>query len=774
MSASKFLLLTQTVFLGFLSMLTMAANAQIQLGDWRDHLPYSHCIKVAKASTKIYAATDNNLFVFDTHENSIQKLSKISGLSDMGVSTIEYYAAKNILLISYTNGNIDLLKDFQVTNIPDVKNKVMSGSKKANGIYFKDNFAYLCYSFGIVLLDLDKNEIKDTYVIGEPGIAYEVFSLTADDTYFYAGTSNGLFKASITDPFLVNYARWQRDATIPNNTGEFNQVAFFNGKLIANYTTTTDKTDRLYYLGSSGWNEFLSSQNDRRYEVRQTNNKLMVTNGSQVMVVNTDFQVDLIVKQYSFAAAVPRSSLIDESGIVWIADNEYGLVSYTPSSNISRSIVPNGPYTNHVWDLKYANGTIYATGGGLNASMNNLFHAGELYSFTNEAWSSILNYTTTDYIVATPDPLDKTTIYVGSWSSGIWAYQNGQVLANYKDKNSTLQSNITGQDYIRIGGITFDTNHNLWVTNGGVGSPISVRKTDGTWKSFPWGPVVNSPLAGNIHQDKYGQFWVVLPKGVGLFVFDVNNTIDNEKDDKYLVFRPKDALGDIVTNIYCVTSDRSNNVWVGTDHGPIMYPNPQNVFSGETDGTQVTIPRNDGKNTVDPLLGSETINCITIDGGNRKWFGTEKGGAFLFSPDGTKQLLHFNTDNSPIFSNTIQSITINDLTGEVFFGTAMGIISYRGKATAPNDDFTNVYVYPNPVRPDYHGDIVITGLIENCYVKITDISGNLVYHTKSIGGQAVWDGNMKNGRRVSTGVYLVFMSNDDGSKTYITKMLVIH
>jgi hypothetical protein len=163
-----------------------------------------------------------------------------------------------------------------------------------------------------------------------------------------------------------------------------------------------------------------------------------------------------------------------------------------------------------------------------------------------------------------------------------------------------------------------------------------------------------------------------------------------------------------------------------------------------------------------------------VDGANRKWFGTQKGGAFLFTPDGIKEIRHFNMANSRILSNNVLSIAVNELTGEVFFGTDKGIISFREKATEPNEDFSNVYVFPNPVRENYHGDIVITGLIANTHVKITDISGNLVYQTKSLGGQAVWDGNTGGGRRVATGVYLVFCSNDDGSKSIVTKILVIH
>ena len=420
------------------------------------------------------------------------------------------------------------------------------------------------------------------------------------------------------------------------------------------------------------------------------------------------------------------------------------------------------------------NGSIYATGGGTTPRLAPLFFRGELFQFTDENWQSFINWNCTDYTVVTSDPIDPQKVYVGAWGDGVFVYQNGQLADHYTDKNSTLRTNIPGISSFCIGGITIDDDKNLWIAQGGVSSPISIRKPDGTWTSLSWSSYLSTFALGNIHIDQHKQFWVPLPPDHGLFVFDPNGTIGNEKDDKIVKFNPISAYNDIIQGVFCVTSDRDGTVWIGTDHGPLYYADPTAVFNGETKGTQVIIPRNDGSATADPLLVTETINCITIDGANRKWFGTASGGAFLCSPDGTKQLYHFNTDNSPIFSNNVLSIAINDKTGEVFFGTERGIISYRADATQPNENFTNVYVYPDPVRENYEGIITITGMIENATVKITDISGNLVYQTKSSGGQAIWNGKTHGGRRVATGVYIVFCSNDDGSKTYVTKMLVIH
>jgi ligand-binding sensor domain-containing protein len=756
------------------SFFTFSLIAQVPVGSWRDHLPYSRCKKVVKIGSKLFCATPYNIFTYDTRDNSLQKLSKITGLSDMGISNMEYYPEKNILLIAYDNGNIDLIENQQITNIPIIQKRIMTGSKKANHIFFRGDFAYLSYSFGIIVLDLEKLEIKDTYIVGEKGHAYEVFALVADDQYFYAGTQKGIFKADINDPFLVNYTRWYRDVSIPNDTGKFSLLALFNGKVVANYNGALDNSDTLYYLENNGWVKILAGLHQPKYEIRESGGKLMVCGQFRIFAVNPDNAISTTISDYPFIYPSPNSSLMDEEGNIWIADDQAGLVfNYLKESNF-RSIFPNGPVTNNAWKMFYRNGIVYVTAGGTSSAWDNLFIRARIFMYNSDNWTTISDENQFDYISLEVDPVNPQKIYVGAWGQGVVVYENGQKVETYSYTNSSLQSMIPNSPYVRVGGLAFDQDKNLWVTNGGVGSPVSVRKANGEWKSFPWGSYLNDYTLSDIHIDQQGQYWVVMPHGEGLFVFKHNGTIDDEKDDSLKKFKPVSAYGDIISNIYCITGDRDGYVWVGTDHGPVFYSNPQGIFYGETAGTQVTIPRNDGTSNADPLLGSEAINCITVDGANRKWFGTQKGGAFLISPDGMKEIYHFNTDNSPLFSNNVLSIAINDRTGEVFFGTDRGIISYRSNATKPEEDFKDVYVFPNPIREGYSGDIIITGLIENTHVKITDISGNLVYQTKSYGGQAVWNGKTGNGRRVATGVYLVFCSNDDGSKTFITKMLFIH
>jgi hypothetical protein len=221
--------------------------------------------------------------------------------------------------------------------------------------------------------------------------------------------------------------------------------------------------------------------------------------------------------------------------------------------------------------------------------------------------------------------------------------------------------------------------------------------------------------------------------------------------------------------------DKDGNIWVGTNQGPVEFFNVSQIFDEvEVLGHQPVIPRNDGSNLADFLLSTEKINDIFIDGANQKWFATEKSGVFLISPDGLKEIHHFTEANSPLFSDNVVTLAVKDETGEVFFGTDKGIVSFKGQATEGGDDFGNVYVYPNPVRENYEGDITVTGLASNVNVKITDISGNLVFETTALGGQAIWNGRNFYGERVHTGVYLIFCTNEDGSKTHITKLLFIH
>ena len=343
--------------------------------------------------------------------------------------------------------------------------------------------------------------------------------------------------------------------------------------------------------------------------------------------------------------------------------------------------------------------------------------------------------------------------------------------------NSSLES-ITSDEYlIKIGGLAFDKSGNLWVANSHAENPFSVKLTNGTWYRFPYKSYVNNVLVGDIVVTRNNHKWVILPRasGGGLFVFDEKGTYTNFSDDKYKKISIADQNGTPISNdVYSIAEDHDGQIWVGTNKGVVVYYNPENVFTGANFyAQQIKVP-NEIQGQANYLLETETVTAIAIDGANRKWIGTQNAGVFLMSPDGITQIHHFNTDNSPLLSNNILSIAIDGKSGEVFFGTANGIISYRSTATEGAEEFDEVLVFPNPVKPGYEGLITIKGLITNANVKITDITGNLVFETRAEGGQAIWNGKNLSGEKVHTGVYLVFSTNEDGSKSNVTKLMLVN
>jgi ligand-binding sensor domain-containing protein len=341
----------------------------------------------------------------------------------------------------------------------------------------------------------------------------------------------------------------------------------------------------------------------------------------------------------------------------------------------------------------------------------------------------------------------------------------------YDDSDSPLHTIIPGKPYSRVCGLAMDNDRNIWMTQTGVPGTIKVLRPNKTWITNPI--TIDVPSIGDILITRSGMKWIILPRGYGLFVLDDNKTPDIFTDDRYKQFLIKDNDNNVISNIYSIAEDLDGNIWVGTDQGPAIYYNPDKIFDDDPRAFRVKIPRNDGTGLADYMLGTEIIMSIAVDGANRKWLGTFSSGAYLLSADGSTKIVNYNEDNSPILSNTVVSLSVDNKTGDVWFGTAMGVISVRGDATAGADAFRKVYSFPNPVRETFQGNVTITGLMRNTQIRITDVSGNLVYSMVSDGGQATWDLKTYNGKRVSTGVYIVFCASEDGSQSVVTKMLVI-
>ncbi len=752
----------------------------IAIGEWRDHLPYNNCVSITEGDGIIYCATKYSVFSFDKSDNSLKRMSKVNYLSDIGVTRVAYHKTLKVLVVTYSNGNIDLVENTTVTNISDIKRKTIPGIKSINNILFVGNIAYLSCGFGIVVLDIAKKEIKDTYYIGTNGAHIEVLDMTFDGTKLYAATEAGVYDANINNPNLSSYQYWNKHIEMPNPDKRYNAIEYFHNKIYVNNSNSSYYSDTMYVYDGTTWKDFDSSNTATRSNISSFGDKLVITFVDGVEVFDTNQTNIYKIWTYNPGYPQPRDAIIDNENSYWVADDIKGIVKNWNTWSFE-SFQPNGPLTANVINMSVEGSNLWVAPGGLASNWDNLYNRDGLFSFINEEWDTYNKNnvpaldTIYDIVCVSVNPANPSNAFAGSWSRGILEFNNQALTNIYGESNSTLTSNQPyGSNYrIRIGGICFDKDGNIWVTNSGVNTALNVRKPNGNWKAFNFSGYVNNNEVGNLIIDKNNYKWIILPRNSGLLVFNDNNSIDDISDDNIKKLSNATGNGALSSNnIFSIAVDLDGEIWVGTDKGISVFYSPENVFSGANFDSQQILVNEDG--FIQPLLGSEIVTSIAIDGSNRKWIGTQRAGVFLMSADGTQQLLHFTEDNSPLFSNTINSIAIDQKTGEIFFGTDKGIISYKGTATKGEEDYTDVMVYPNPVYSNYNGYIAIKGLVTNADIKITDIAGTLIYQTIAEGGQAVWDGKNYSGEKAKTGVYLVFCSNADGSKTMVAKIMFIN
>jgi streptogramin lyase len=753
----------------------------VGIGEWKDHLPYSNCIAVADAGDIIYCATPYSLFSVRKSDKTIERLNKITGLSDIGISAISYSKEYKTLIIAYTNANIDLLKDGSVINMSDIKRTPSLLNKTINKIMFIGKYAYLSCGFGIVVLDVDREEIHDTYYIGSEGEKLNVLDLTFNtaDNQFYAATEKGIYQANAND-YLAFFESWKQVTGLPVPDGRYNLIAAFEGRVYTNNTpqisSPYDTKDTLLVYTNGIWNYFQDTRPNSRYSLRVYDGKLLIC-GYLYLDVYDQGETKLFgLWTYNPEAVLPSDALMDSDNNLWIADKESGLIRNYGIWNNEKFLL-DGP----VWATVYAmdsRGTdLWVVPGGRDGSFGNVFISGAFYSFTDGKWNSYTSKNTPfldsirDVLSVVVDPRNPKHVFLGSWGFRLFEYLNGQLVKIYDASNSSLQYSMKQPDRLMIGGMCYDPADNLWIVNSNAPSLLSVLRNNNTWKSFNLGVNANSNDAGGIAIDQNGQKWI-LQRDNTLLVFNDNNTIDNIADDKVKTLTGSIGNGALPGQyVQCLAVDQQGEMWIGTDEGIAVFYNPENVFTGNNfDAQRIVVKQG---NDYGNLLETESITVIKVNGNNQKWIGTDRAGVFLMSYDGQEEIYHFTEENSPLLSNTISSIALDDK-GNVYFGTSKGIISYKDFAIPPKTANDSVYVYPNPVRETYNGPIAITNLVKDSDVRITDINGVLVFKAIAKGGQAIWDGKNFEGRRANTGVYLVFISNEDGSQTLVSKILFIN
>lgn len=761
-------LLKFVLFTGCLQTIALAQPALPAIDSWRVHASFvdNNCLE--EVGSKIYVGNNSAIFTFDKIERTVDVLSRVTGLSDVNVKQIRYHAPSGTVIIGYDNLNIDLIKDGVVYNIPDILNKRIIGDKTLNNISVIGQIAYLSCSFGIVLVDIPRRRLIDSYVnLGANGTNLSITDVAVFNGKMYAASLNGIYAASLTSANLSDYRFWQMEKS--STASSFMEV--FRNKLYAVVDSTVQTFD------GNSWSTYYGLAKSQTNDMRVNGNQLVITLKDSIIIENAQGMTS--VRNQRFAKTAIQSSSND---LFMLVPSQY-LIRVDGTTGALDFLAPSGPVATTATRMVYGDGKMWLAAGGLNgfgvaAGWGPLYNNNKFSRFENNQWygytassdSAIIK--ARDFIDVAIHPVTKNAFFA-SFGYGIIEVNGESVVNTYDTVNSSLRSPNGNPGPVYVSGVAFDSDNNLWVSNTDAVAPISVLEASTQkWRSFTF-PISVDRRFGFVTIDDQNNKWIFSTRGLGIYVFNSGSKVMDESDDQFKTLNTTKENGFLPSNtVLCITKDKKGELWVGTDQGLCIFRNPENVFkSGANfDAQQIVIKTG---LVYSNFLGNTPINCIKVDAANRKWIGTANG-VWLVSADGYTVIHNFNMSNSPLLSNVVVEIGINDQTGEVFFITEKGIISYMSNATEAKEVHGDVTVYPNPVGPEYTGMIAIKGLVNNAFVKITDIKGQMVYETRANGGTATWDGRNFTGKRSATGVYLIYSTNAEGTETNVAKVVFIN
>ncbi|WP_298139919.1 two-component regulator propeller domain-containing protein [Flavobacterium sp.] len=740
--------------------------------QWNGYFSYNGIKDITQSSSSFFAATENAIFSKNTTTNDISTINSIDGLKADLITSIYRSEAFNVTLVGNSNGLLSIINsDGTVIPKRGIIDEVPVSPliKKINNFYEHDSKVYISCDYGISVFDLNTLEFGDTYYIGNSGQTVKVYQTTVFNNEIYAVTEiYGMRKAVVTNPNLVDFSQWSLF-----DSGQWNGIATINNQLVASNINSV-----AYKYNGTNFIELLNL-NQPSLDFRENENYLIITTQNHVYIFNQDLvQIADIQTSQITEIAVTFTCATIVNDIVYIGTNENGVVSTSLSSPTTfQFIMPDGPLENNIFRLKKSTSTLWALYGKYSRTYNPYFPSPAqkpISKFTSENGWDFIPYSELFGAKALSNialhPNNDEELYVSSFFSGVLKIVDGVPIQLFDQSNTGsngLESLSTAFIDVRINGVAFDKNKNLWMTNTRVNKGLKVLKSDGNWQSYDFSEVIPEPhfaSYGLTAIDKNNTKWIPSIRN-GLIAF--NETLGN----KSIVIETETNgnLPDI--DVRCVAIDNRNQLWIGTARGLRIISSVDQFLSQDAITTRDIIIEEDG--LAQELFFQQFIVDIAVDGANRKWVSLADAGVYLVSPNGQETIYQFTKDNSPLPSNNINDIEIDGVTGEVFFATDKGLVSFKGTSTKPQDDLSNVYVYPNPVRPEFSGTIKIAGLTDKAIVKIADIEGNLVFETTSSGGTIEWDGTAFGKYKVASGVYMIFVSAEDGIETTVKKVMII-
>ncbi len=759
-------------------------NAQNK-ARWNDLFSYSNVKLLEEVNGVLYCGTENGIYLYNPNNTTEEwiKLNKTNFLNNVGVSAMAYDSKSDSFLIGYENGSLDLLHSGEATMVLDIKWKDFNGKKQINHILIQDGMAYVSGAFGLVSFDMNTKEFRETtrtdVAITNNAVVNDA---TIKDNILYIATTNGIYSTELTSEKLnkPNINSW----TLPT----FEQ----------NVTNIELLDDEIYYsIGKElkSLNRILEGNNFKNIlDLKSSNNKLLITQDDQVSIlggvteeisyVENDSDGNLQTLKVNFNTAIYFGSK------VYGGSTKYGLVDFSKNSEGQpNTFLPQGPYSNKSFSITSQNSKVWIAPGGMD-SFNNVISNSDGFSyFDSKSWNHFSSNSMNgakDIIKVAVDPTDENHfIAIPYFELTQWGVK-GEPIGIMEFKNNSLKPTHIKSPLpvlYRFGGGSFDSQGNFYLSQGlfcencnnvqpndysgkilkGEINHIAVKSKAGGWKiAKRTNPNVSNALSPII-DNKYIYIPQARAGGVAVLRKDSYEVVGN------ILSKGKQDMP--TNNVWSAALDKTGTLWIGTNEGLAITPGIENAADENNLKSELIVIVQDG--IPEALLTNVGIYSIKVDNANRKWIATNGAGVYYLSENGEDTKLHFTEKNSPLPSNVVYDVSIDESTGKVYFATEKGVVSYLGDVSTEATNFDQTIAYPNPYRPEYKGNITIKNLPNRAIVKITDIVGNLLFEQKAEGGIVEWNTKNSRGKSVASGIYLVLMTNSDGTETKTLKIAIV-
>lgn len=736
--------------------------AQDVARGWEAHFSFAHIVDLTIKDDLVYAASENAVFTYNVNSGEINTITTVDGLEGGAITSFGYVEAYDDLFIGYENGLLQLvdLEDNSVRTFIDIveKQSIQANKKQINHIRIQDTRAYISTDYGISVFNLNRQEFGDTYYIGYLGSQLEVRETAVFNGHIYAATASGIKRANASNSNLIDSEQWYT-----RESGDYKAV-----QVVGNQLYAWKGAGEVQRLENDNFTTIHTSQ-QAIVVMRASRTNLNITTATQAFAYSPNFQLEgqMNTGSYStnFTIGIAQDNMFFQgTALAGILHNGF-------SGGTSLQIIPEGPLHNNVFTVDAYNNEVWVGYGDVTFSYNPypLKRRG-ISKLYEEHWTNIPFeevYDANDLVKVRINKKNPSEVYFTSYQKGLLKVVDDTPVKLYDQTNSVLNYGKGSASYgIRLYGLDFDRQENLWFVQSGVRHGLMRLSSEGS--------IAKVDLDGVIPYDRELSLTdlTVSKEGNVFFATAENGVVGyNPQSKKFNRIRQGSSGGLPTGYVRALAVDLQDRLWIGTGKGLRVLQNTNSFFNtSNPQARQVIIMDGD---VPQELLFEIPINAITVDGSNNKWIATSTSGVFYVSSTGQETIYHFTKNNSPLPSNDVQSVAVDSESGKVYLATDKGLMSFQGTATSARDDLSGLHAFPNPVRPEYHGMVTISGLMTNTNVKITDLEGNLVFEETSQGGTIQWDTRAFGKYRVASGVYFVMANAKDGDVTKVAKIMII-